>query len=622
VARYSVLSGGGDEEAVAQLEAQIQVAGDAIRALKSQTEVDKNAVGAKVVELKALKASFEAAAGRSFDPPKPAKKAKAAAAPPPPTKKKQANKAPASGGAGGGTEDTVPVSELRLARLSKVSEMREAGVDPYAYTFAPTHSAATFAEQFGEQLSSGQEDPEGVVVSLAGRVLTRRVFGKLMFFTCQDASGTFQLYVDKQRLGEQDFDRLKTWSDGGDIVGVSGTAKRTDKGELSLVVDDWTMLTKSLLPLPDKHKGFTDVSKRYRQRHLDMIVNPEVRATFVKRAQITSWIRRYLGDDGFLEVETPTLHSTPGGADAKPFETYHNALGLDLTLRIATELHLKRLVVGGFERVFELGRIWRNEGISTRHNPEFTSIELYQAYADYNDMMHLTEALVAGACAEVNGGATSVAYQGVDIDLAPPWRRVSMSQLVKDHPLMEGFDFDPLLALSASVSDQGDGQLKASLLSQAKAQAAKAGVPGTDECPQTGGNVLNLCFEFLCEESLMQPTFVTDHPLEISPLAKPHRSKPGCTERFEAFVYGRELANAFSELTDAVDQRERFEKQALKKAGGDEEAHDVDEEFLQALEQGMPPTGGLGIGIDRLVMLLTDAPAIKDVIAFPLQRKE
>uniref|UniRef100_A0A7S2SWK4 Lysine--tRNA ligase n=1 Tax=Rhizochromulina marina TaxID=1034831 RepID=A0A7S2SWK4_9STRA len=513
---------------------------------------------------------------------------------------------PAEGSSNQNQEDeTGPaLAEIRQGRIDKAQAMQEAGLNPFAYTYSSSHSAEQLQADFAD-LAPGAEQ-EDADVSMAGRIMARRVFGKLAFFTVQDETGTFQLYLDKKRLGEE-FKNLKAWTDVGDLVGARGTVKRTEKGELSVYASEWTMLSKSFLPLPDKHKGFTDVSKRYRQRHLDLIVNPEVRATFRARAKITSWIRRFLDEKDFLEIETPTLHSTPGGADAKPFETFHNSLNMDLTLRIATELHLKRLIVGGFHRVYELGRIWRNEGISTRHNPEFTSIELYQAFADYHDMMDITEEIVSGL-AEALHGTTTVSYQGESIDLSRPWRRVSMSDLVKEaHP--DGFDFAQLDPTDATAVDQ------------ARAAAEKAGVPNVASKTSVG-SILNECFEHLCEESLIQPTFVLDHPKEISPLAKPHRSKPGCTERFELFVVGRELANAFSELTDPIDQRQRFELQAAKKASGDEEAHDVDEDYLQAMEQGMPPTGGLGIGIDRLVMLLTDSPSIRDVIAFPLLRKE
>ena len=435
--------------------------------------------------------------------------------------------------------------------------------------------------------------------------MLKRVFGKLAFFTVQDSSGTVQFYLEKKRIGDG-FKQLMARIDIGDIVGAKGGVKRTDKGELSVYAAECTLLTKAIRPLPDKWAGLTDVNKRYRQRYLDMIANPEVRQTFATRARITSFIRRTLDERGFLEIETPSLHGEAGGADAKPFETFHNALGMPLTLRIATELHLKRLIVGGFDRVYEIGRIFRNEGISTRHNPEFTSIELYQAYADYHDMMDLAETLIAGAAEHVHG-KTVLEYQGTEVDLTPPWRRVTMAELVRE-ALPDGLDYD---ALSDSAED----------LEKARASAAAAGVPKTDEAT-SAGQLLAMCFDELVEEKLIQPTFVTDYPLAISPLAKPHRSKPGVTERFELFVVGRELANAFSELTDPVDQRVRFEAQAAKKAAGDEEACGVDEDFLTALEHGMPPTGGIGIGIDRLIMLLTDSATIKDVIAFPLLRKE
>ncbi|KAH8053706.1 hypothetical protein JL722_9180 [Aureococcus anophagefferens] len=502
-----------------------------------------------------------------------------------------------------GGDATEAYAELRGRRLAKAEAMRAAGVEPFAYGFEASHSAAAAQAEWAG-LENGAEDEARV--SVCGRLMAKRVFGKkLAFFGLRDATGEIQLFLEKKRvnggLGDDDpktFKNLLEWTDGGDLVGASGTVKRTEKGELSVYVDDWTMLTKALAPLPDKHKGLVDVQTRYRRRELDLIANPDVRRTFELRAKITSGIRRFLDDRGFLEIETPTLHSQPGGAEAKPFETKHNALDLDLTLRIATELHLKRLVVGGFDRVYELGRIFRNEGVSTRHNPEFTSVELYQAYADYDDMMVLTETLVE-SLAQNLVGTTKLPYADETIDVSAPWRRVTMSEVVRTRAsTSRGWIWTrprprPRPRRARGPRGQaGDPRLPAQLLPRSSAA------------------------------SLRQPTFVTDYPVEISPLAKPHRSKPGLVERFELFCVGRELANAYSELTDPVDQRARFEAQAAKKAAGDDEACGVDEDFLAAVEHGLPPTGGLGIGIDRLVMLLTNAPSIRDVIAFPLLKPE
>ncbi|MEP0750614.1 lysine--tRNA ligase [Trichocoleus sp. Lan] len=493
--------------------------------------------------------------------------------------------------------------DIRATRLEKVEQLKQLGMNPYAYQWESSHHAAQLQEKYAD-LPSGEEVE--VEVAIAGRIMARRVFGKLAFFTLQDETGSIQLYLEKKRIDEgmadvpDAFKHLKDLTDAGDILGAKGTVKRTEKGELSVYVKQYAILTKSLLPLPDKWHGLTDVAKRYRQRYVDLIVNPEVRETFRRRALITAGIRRYLDKLGFIEIETPVLQGEAGGADARPFITYHNTLDMELYLRIATELHLKRLIVGGFEKVFELGRIFRNEGISTRHNPEFTTIEVYQAYADYQDMMALTEGIITTVAQEVLG-TLEITYQGEPINLTPPWRRVTMHDLVKEQT---GVDFTAFPTLEA-----------------AKAAASEAGIGGAQEC-ESIGKILNEAFEQKCEPNLTQPTFVLDYPVEISPLAKPHRSKPGLVERFELFIVGRETANSFSELTDPIDQRQRLEAQAARKAAGDLEAQGVDEDFLTALEYGMPPTGGLGIGIDRLVMLLTDCASIRDAIAFPLLKPE
>ena len=582
-------------EAPSDVEAAVAAQGALIRKLKEADGLmnSDSALQEAVTELKRLKL-LSAGGTMAAD-----------AAPPPPAPPKAKGASPAKKKAAPTPAAAVEESEdsLMASRLAKAEAMRAAGGEPYAYSFSATHLATALADEYAS-LGNGEVDDDAAV-AVSGRVMLMRQFGKLAFLTLQDSSGTVQLYLEKKRIGDGMKDLLGS-IDIGDIVGASGSVKRTDKGELSVYTRECTMLTKAIRPLPDKWAGLTDVNKRYRQRYLDMITSPKVRTTFATRARITSYIRQHLDTRGFLEIETPCLISEPGGAEAKPFETHHNALGLPLTLRIATELYLKRLVVGGFDKVYEIGRIFRNEGISTRHNPEFTSIELYQAYADYQDMMELCEALISGASQHVNG-ETVVSYGGVEVDLTPPWRRVTMSDLVME-AMPDKFDFG---ALSTSAED----------LARAREAARSAGVHKVDEAT-SAGQILAMCFDELCEENLMQPTFVTDYPVEISPLAKPHRSKPGVTERFELFVVGRELANAFSELTDPVEQRERFGVQAAKKAAGDEEACGVDEDFLLALEHGMPPTGGIGIGIDRLIMLLTDSPSIKDVIAFPLLRPE
>ena len=500
----------------------------------------------------------------------------------------------------------IALSELRDTRLEKAKALKTLGKGPYGLNFRPTDSAAVLQGKY-KDLPNGEEKKDEV--SIAGRVTSRRVMGKLAFFTLSDETGIIQLFLEKATLNRNEdtenpnnnFENITSLVDSGDWIGVSGILRRTDRGELSIKVFEWSMLSKSLQPLPDKWHGLADVEKRYRQRYLDLIVNPQSRKTFRTRALLVSSIRRWLDEKDFLEIETPVLQSEAGGADARPFITHHNTLDLPLYLRIATELHLKRLVVGGFQRVYELGRIFRNEGISTRHNPEFTSVEIYEAFADYFDMMDLTEKLLSSVCEKICG-STKINYQEQEIDLQPPWRRATMHDLVKE---FTGIDFE-------LFGDNAD---------DARAEMLRKGLQVPDKADSVG-SLLNEAFEQAVEPELVQPTFVMDYPIEISPLARKHRTKKGLVERFELFIVGRETANAFSELIDPIDQRERLLLQQAKKEAGDLEAQSLDEDFINALEVGMPPTGGLGIGIDRFVMLLTDSPSIRDVIAFPLLRPE
>ena len=465
--------------------------------------------------------------------------------------------------------------------------------EPPPFRFDRTATAAELHDRYAD-FPDGTETTDRV--SIAGRMLLRRIQGKAAFGTVADPTGRVQIFARAQSTPR--FDEFCALSLG-DWLGVGGTVMRTRRGELSVMVDDWCVLAEARRQFPDKWHGLSDVDTRYRQRYVDLWVNEEAKRVFLLRSRVISLTRRFLEDRGFLEVETPLLHAVQGGATAKPFVTHHNALDMDLFLRIAPELYLKRLVAGGIERVFEIGRVFRNEGISPRHNPEFTMLELYWAYADYTDAMALTEELVSGLANEVCG-TTTLTYGGRDLDLTPPWRRATMVELIAEHA---GFDVDVAMPID-----------------DLRAIAAKLRV-GAKPTWGPGKLVLEI-YEKTTESAIWGPVFVCDYPQEVSPLARPHRSKPGYVERFEPIVAGRELGNAFSELTDPDDQRSRFEAQAAEKEAGDEEAMAVDEDYLRALEYGLPPTAGLGIGVDRLVMLLADAPNIRDVILFPTLRPE
>ncbi|AZB41219.1 lysine--tRNA ligase [Bacillus sp. FJAT-42376] len=480
-------------------------------------------------------------------------------------------------------------------RREKLHTLREKGLDPFGKRFDATHQTAGLLAQF-EQVTKEELEQNEHRVTIAGRIMTKRGKGKAGFAHVQDLQGQIQIYVRLDAVGEEQYELFNT-ADLGDIVGITGVMFKTKVGELSVKATSFELLTKSLRPLPDKYHGLKDIEQRYRQRYLDLIMNPESKQTFIARSKIIQSMRRYLDDHGYLEVETPTMHSIPGGASARPFITHHNALDMPLYMRIAIELHLKRLIVGGLEKVYEIGRVFRNEGISTRHNPEFTMIELYEAYADYNDIMKLTENLIAHIAKDVLG-TTVVKYGDHEVNLEPEWTRLHMVDAIKE---ATGADF-----------------WKEMTVEEAKALAAEHGVDVTAH--MTVGHIINEFFEQKVEETLIQPTFIYGHPVEISPLAKKNDEDPRFTDRFELFIVAREHANAFTELNDPIDQKERFEGQLKEREQGNDEAHMMDEDFIEALEYGMPPTGGLGIGIDRIVMLLTNSASIRDVLLFPQMR--
>ncbi|PCM39960.1 lysine--tRNA ligase [Mammaliicoccus sciuri] len=491
------------------------------------------------------------------------------------------------------------MNDQMLVRREKLQELRDLGIDPFGKKFVRSGDSKSLHQEWDEFSKEELHDKEDEsAVAIAGRLMTKRGKGKAGFAHVKDITGQIQIYVRKDQVGDEQFEIWKH-ADLGDIVGVKGVMFKTNTGELSVKAKEFTVLTKSLRPLPDKYHGLQDIEQRYRQRYLDLITSEESTKTFITRSQIIQEMRTYLNNKGFLEVETPMMHQIAGGASARPFVTHHNALDATLYMRIAIELHLKRLIVGGLEKVYEIGRVFRNEGVSTRHNPEFTMIELYEAYADYNDIMDLTESMVA-AIAEKVLGSTTVQYGEESIDLTPNWRRWHMVDAVKEYT---GVDFYEV------KTDE-----------EAHTLAKEHNIEVEDR--MTYGHILNEFFEQRVEEKLIQPTFIYGHPIEISPLAKKNPEDPRFTDRFELFIVGREHANAFTELNDPIDQRERFEAQMKEKDQGNDEAHEMDDDFIEALEYGMPPTGGLGIGIDRLVMLLTNSASIRDVLLFPYMRQK
>ncbi len=487
-------------------------------------------------------------------------------------------------------EQELDMNQLMKVRKEKLDKLKEEGKDPYKITkFNRTHTS--------QEIKDNYDELEGKDVTIAGRIMAKRIMGKASFCHIQDSEGKIQSYVSINDLGEESYKAFKE-DDIGDIIGITGFVFKTRTGEISIHAKEVTLLSKSLRPLPEKFHGLKDTDLRYRQRYVDLIVNPEVKDTFIKRTQIIKEMRKILDEKKYIEVETPILNTIPGGAAARPFITHHNSLDIDMYLRIATELYLKRLIVGGFDRVYEIGRIFRNEGMDLKHNPEFTTIELYQAFANLEDMMNLTEELVSKIAKKVLG-TTKITYQGQEIDLTPSWKRVTMIDAIKE---VTGVDFNTI------TTDE-----------EAQEAAKKAGVP-VDPIKTTRGDIIAAFFDEKVEETLIQPTFIYEYPIENSPLAKKLESDERMTQRFELFIGGREYANAFAELNDPIDQYERFLAQVKQREAGDDEANMMDTDFVTALEYGMPPTGGMGMGIDRLVMLLTDEASIRDVLLFPTMK--
>ncbi len=488
-------------------------------------------------------------------------------------------------------EQELDVNKLMIVRKEKLEELQSNGKNPFEITkFNRTHTS--------KQIKENYEEYEQKDVTVAGRIMAKRIMGKASFCTIQDSTGKIQSYVSTNDLGDESYKEFKKF-DIGDIIGITGFVFKTKTEEISIHAKEVTLLSKSLRPLPEKFHGLKDPDLRYRQRYTDLIVNPEVKESFVLRSKIITTVRKILAEKGYLEVETPILNTISGGATARPFITHHNALDIDMYLRIALELNLKRLIVGGFDKVYELGRVFRNEGMDIRHNPEFTELELYSAYEDYNDMMNITEELFSRTAEEVLG-TTKITYQGQEINLAPGWKKITMIDSIKEAC---GIDFNQINSDSEAVK-----------------LAKEKGLEITDKTKETRGDVISLFFDEYVEKTLIQPTFIYDYPVEISPLAKRKKEDNRLTERFEVFIGGREYGNAFSELNDPIDQYERFKKQVEAREAGDEEAGMMDEDYIQALEIGLPPTGGLGIGIDRLIMLLTDSASIRDALLFPTMK--